>query len=127
MHLNIDELVDPWDFKVTVGGKDFPTRPATVQDLSALEEIEKAEQSGKATEVIGPAKALVESLFVGEDRPAFPGAAHEWVPLVLMSLMEYIVTRAKKNALARDHLKAGMSAPRDSSPDSAGSIPPSTP
>lgn len=127
MKLNMDELIDPWNFSVTIGGVDYATRPVTLADLSALEQIEAIEKikAGNIAEVLTPAKAFVESLFDGKEIPPFPGAATEWVPLVLAHLIAYLTERAKKNALALAKtgavLGTAVSAPPASSSPSAAS------
>ncbi len=59
MKLNIDQILEhvlPWDFVVTIGGVDYPTRRPSIVELAAMQGI-----GGKE---IGGIVDLVNSLFV---------------------------------------------------------------
>lgn len=127
MEVNLTQMLDPWDFAITVGEVTYPTRPLTVADLAFIDEIKGQDIAA----VLNRAKQFIESLFVG-DAPQFHGCTHEWVVILLAKLMEYIDQRAKKNAgvlrAAGEAIKApSNAAPAPSSPPSADAIPAQTP
>lgn len=126
MQVNLTQMLDPWDFSITLGELTYATRPLTVADLAFIDEIKGQDVAA----VLGRAKQFIESLFVGE-APAFHGCTHEWVVIVLAKLMEYIDQRAKKNTgvlrAAGEAIKAANAAPAPSSPLSADATPAQTP
>jgi hypothetical protein len=118
MNLDLDSYIEtlfPWDFSVTVRGVSYPTRPLTIGDLLAIENIQAAARlpdagGDAALKMIRDLRDRVVSFFPGE-KPDVDAWQPATLTAVIGQITRYWSEFAKKNAAGRHPAAAATEKP----------------
>lgn len=88
MHLDLDKILEPWEFKITLGGREYSMRPLQLDDIAMLQAVKQDDVQGLI--------CTMSQLFDGTP-PEFsrdPGVA----AAIYKAYTDYVRTRNEKNA-----------------------------
>jgi hypothetical protein len=95
MEIDLDEALagaEPWDLKIKIGGKSWPTQPISVETMIALQQVING-QAASADKVL----AALMTLFPAGERPAIGGLGLDQLLAMSLTVMKYFQERNSKN------------------------------